>query len=190
MRQRTLEKLIARDRGTPERDQYSTYMLPAPHVLVETARKFLAHIPPTFGACAMLSAGWAAFLRDNHNIPAIAVAGDLKVRGTKVFKCKENLPQPGQTGKVISRTWDGHCWLEVGGYVGDLSIFRTAYAIQQPSILKEFILEKFGYGRGALLCPERELHTLGMAYEPKYVLNENQINGLVAGLRAQITNGI
>lgn len=187
IRAETLRELIVKSRGTVEMESHSKFKLPPrSQILIDTAKNILSSVPPLFGACAMLSAGWAALLRDHHHIPAIAVAGNLSIHGTTIFKCTKNLPEAGKSGKVISEVWDGHCWLEIDGVVGDLSIFRTAYAIKGTSRLKEFILANFGEGKGALLCPENQLHSMGMEYEPKYVLNEPQINGLVAGLSTQI----
>lgn len=189
MRNTKLNKLITLHRGQDDAEAYSSFTLSNPQVLAETAREILGKAPPLFGACAMLSAGWASLLRA-CDIPAIAVAGDLSICGTKIFKCNNNLPEPGKAGKVITKSWDGHCWIEIDGCVGDLSIFRTAYAIKGPSVLNEFIMNKFGQGRGALLSPTSQLQTMGMDYIPKYVLNEAQINGLVAGLFAHIDGKI
>lgn len=182
MRSTHIKNLIASSRGLEDADLFSSYKLDNPKVLVETAKEVLSAIEPSFGACTLMSACWSAFLRDKHNIPAVVIAGDLNINGNTIFKCKENIPQPGKTGKVISKKWDGHCWVEIDNYIGDLSIFRTAYSINRPSLLRNFVLEKFGAGRGALLCPIDEIQILGIEYKPKFVLNENQINGIVAAL--------
>jgi hypothetical protein len=189
MRDTKLNKLIMLHRGQNDAETYSRYSLSSPQILAETAREILAMAPPLFGAFAMLSAGWASLLR-SCGIPAIAVAGDLNICGTKVFKCNRNLPVAGNSGKAIIKSWDGHCWIEIDGCVGDLSIFRTAYAIKAPSVLNQFIVNKFGQGRGMLLSPTGQLQTMGMDYVPKYVLNDAQINGLVAGLFAHIDGKI
>jgi hypothetical protein len=69
-------------------------------------------------------------------------------------------------------------------------LISYADAIDSPSVLNQFIMNKFGQGRGALLSPVGQLQTIGMDYIPKYVLNDAQINGLVAGLFAHIDGKI
>lgn len=177
----TLRQLISVSRGISEVERYFTYKLENTQILTETATEMMANIPPTFGACAMLSASWAGFLQDHYSIPAIVVAGDLEIRGTKVFKCKNNLPEASKSAKLIAGEWDGHCWIEIDGIIGDLSIFRTAYAISNPSILKDYIVSKYGLCRGAMICCSNKLPD-GMQYIPKFVLKDSQINELIAGM--------
>jgi len=183
MRETTIKQLISRYRGVDDALLYQSFRLNEFPAFAASAKVIMQTIPPSFGACAMLSAAWAAYLRDNHNIPAIVVAGDLKIGKARVFKCKTNLPEfKGSTNTFINKNWVGHCWIEIDGYIGDLSIFRTAYSITGSSILKDFILNEFGYGRGALLSQYSEVEIKGMKYLPKYVLTERQINGLIRGL--------
>lgn len=189
MRSKTLKQLIVRSRGVEEAIMFSDYRLTNPQLVLESARDIMSNVQPYFGACAMLSSAWAGYLQDNHSIPAIVVAGDLKISGKKVFRCKKNLPEPTKAGKLLTGNWDGHCWIEIDGYIGDLSIFRTAYAIEGASMLKEFIVSNFGLGRGAILSPVKDLPT-GMQYLPKFVLKDNQINGLIAGMMYQLDKGI
>ncbi|WP_335924625.1 hypothetical protein [Shewanella indica] len=128
---------------------------------------------------------WAGYLRDKYHIPAVVVAGDLKVKGRRIFRCKKNLPQGGKSGQIYTGKWDGHCWIEVDGVIGDLSLFRTAYLLTEPSILKDYVVENFGYGKGALICPKDEL-PVGIQYEAKYVLNDEQISCFIAGMSYQL----
>ena len=176
-----LKQLFARSRGISDIEKYFTFRLEAPDILIETAKEVMEHIPPSVGDCAALSACWASLLQDHHSVPAVVVAGDLKIRGNHVFKCRKPVPDSKKLGRVITGKWDGHCWIEVDGIIGDLSIFRTAYAIAGPSHLQNFIVEHFGYGRGGLLCRHSDL-PLGMEYVPKYVLNDRQIDGLIGGM--------
>ena len=186
MRDKTLKQLITLAYNIKEAENYFQFRLDNPQILISSAKEILANLPHSFGACAMLSAVWAAILRDRYSIPAIAVAGDLKIENITVFQCKNNIPEKSKYGKEKPETWDGHCWIEVNDYVGDLSIFRTAYAISGPSILKEFILSNFGNGKGCLICSHQELNQMGMEYLPKFVLNESQVTGLIKGLGTQI----
>lgn len=185
----TIKQLISCGRGINDAERFEQFTLQSPQVLAETAQEIMSNIPPSFGACAMISSMWAAYLNDNYSIPAIVVAGDLKVKGKTIFKCKKNLPEPTKSGSIISANWDGHCWMEIDGWIGDLSIFRTAYQIQGVSHLKEFVLSNFGSGKGAFLCRKNDLPT-GMKYIPQYVLKDTQIDYLVGGLAYQMENGI
>ncbi|WP_300181691.1 hypothetical protein [uncultured Aliivibrio sp.] len=185
----TINQLVNRYRGESEANEYSHFNLKHPQPLLESARELLSIVPPSMGACAPLSAAWAQMLRDKYDIPAIVVAGDFKVLGKRIFKCKTNLPESNLGGKVINKKWDGHCWIEIDGYIGDLSIFRTAYSLNHPSVLKEFVESTFGSGRGAFLAPYSDVPK-GMKYEAKYVLTDKQIAGLLGGLSYQLEQRI
>lgn len=181
MQKNKINQLISRYRSVEDAQQYLEFTLDEPQQLLNVARDIMRNVPPTFGACAMLSAMWAAYLKDHYAIPAIVVAGDLKISGKTIFKCKKNLPEPTKSGKVISSSWSGHCWVEVDGWIGDLSVFKTAYQIEGASVLKEFIISSFGQNRGALLCQQQDLPP-GMKYVPKFVLKDNQIDSLISGM--------
>jgi hypothetical protein len=187
-RQTKIKQIIARSLGVPASEEYFDYQLRTPEPLVQSAKEFLSKVPPSFGACVMLSSAWAAYLRDKLSIPAIAVAGDLKISGTKVFKYKEKLPEASQDGNFRHKVWSGHCWIEINGYLADLSVFRTAYAISGYSVLKDFVINNFGHGRGAFLCREEDIPS-GMNYIPKYVLNQSQLEMYTASLFHQIEQG-
>jgi hypothetical protein len=185
----TIKQLICRSRGIKEAEKFEAFALRAPQILAETAQELMSNIPPTFGACAMISSMWAAYLQDHFSVPAIVVAGDLKLGSKTIFKCKKNLPEPKQGGRIISSKWDGHCWIEIDGWIGDLSLFRTAYRVEGPSHLKNFVMSHFGPGKGACICSKNDLPE-ELKYVPKFVLKDNQINSLVVGLTHQLENGI
>jgi hypothetical protein len=185
----TIKQLISRGRGIEEAEKFERFSIGNPQVLGDTAQELMSKIPPSFGACAMVSSMWAAYLNDHFSVPAIVVAGDLKISGRTIFKCKKNLPDATKSGNIVSANWDGHCWIEIDGWIGDLSIFRTAYQIEGASHLKEFVLTNFGAGKGTLISSKNELPT-GMKYVPKYVLKDSQIDALIGGLAHQLENGI
>ncbi|MCY1377447.1 hypothetical protein D9M69_650210 [compost metagenome] len=72
----------------------------------------------------------------------------------------------------------------LGDVICDLSIFRSAYATQQPSNLKAFIARHFGAGKGALMCAPDSLPP-GMEFVPQFALKDDQIYGLLEGLSYQ-----
>lgn len=185
--QKIIRQLISRFCGIEKSNEYEKFKLNKTQPIVDSANLIMQAHPIAIGSCAMLSSSWAAFLNDEYSIPAIAVAGDLSINNKRIFKCKKNLPIPKQSQsdpKMIRKTWNGHCWIEIDGYIGDLSIFRTAYKLNDSSILKQFITSHFGEGRGAIFSPLDQLPE-GMVYTPKYVLTDPQMNSLIRGLDQQ-----
>lgn len=184
MRQKLLETIIRRDRGDESFHLYDSCQDASIEELADTIKNILDSIPPSFGSCVMVSAGLVAALKIVHGIHAIAVVGDLRVNGVDIFKCKSNIPIPSEEGEVICGKWDGHCWVELDGTIFDLSVFRSAYAVESPRILKDFMLSGFGEDKGAVVFPINSLPN-GLEYTPKYVLNDVQISCLLGGLSAQ-----
>jgi hypothetical protein len=181
----TILDLIRRDRGQQDEEQFSKFRISDTQPFTDTACEFLAHTPAIFGRCAPMSAAWAALLRDHHGIPAVVVAGDLMLERCPAFVCDRNIPAPSKAATEMEN-WDGHCWIEVDGRVGDISVFRTARVIDRPSVLKDFIERHFGLHRGMMLVERSALDAIQMDYVPKYVLTEAQITGLILGMRHEI----
>lgn len=178
-----LQDIITRDRGAEAYTEYAAYQITSPDVIVETARRTLVSISPAFGSCVMISAGFVAALK-SQGVPAVVILGDLLIDGDYAFKCRGNIPGATYDGEVVNATWDGHAWVLIGDVICDLSIFRTAYAIQQPSRLKAFITRHFGAGKGALMCAPDSLPP-GMEFVPQFALKDDQIFGLLEGLSYQ-----
>lgn len=183
-RQQVLRALIARDRGDDEAQRYERFQGTDFSRAGDLGRELLAHTPVLHGACAAMSAAWVALLRDRHDVPAVVVAGDLIIEGFTIFVCDRNVPL--STDVTDMTPWDGHCWIEIDGHVGDASIFRTARTLHRPSRLTDFIERQFGLERGLMLAEHADLVRAGMSYVPKYVLTETQINALLAGLKHQV----
>lgn len=172
---------MCRDRSPEEWEYYSSHECPSPEFLREPMQKMLASIEPAFGSCVMLSGALVAALAAHYSIPAIAVIGDLSIQGHKIFKCNGNIPLPQNNDEILNTSWDGHCWVEIGGVICDLSIFRSAYNTRKPSILKNYISSHYGEGKGAILSPP-ELLLPDMEYEPKYVLTDKHLEAIINGL--------
>ena len=151
--------------------------------IVDTGREILEHCPSVAGACASMSAMWTALLRDRLNLPAYCVAGDLLARGQVVFGDKATIADLKATFQRSTPDWDGHCWVVLGDYIADISVFRTAYSDYSPPQLQRVILESFGEGRGLFLSPEREVGDFGLKYVPRFVLPDDQVSALVRGAR-------
>lgn len=172
-------------------DQWASFVLPDTSILAETGQFIMANVPPQRGHCAMLSSAWAMMLRENFDIPALVVCGDLYAGQQLIFKSKNNIPDfsAKAPNQVVSFEVDGHCWLDIGGYICDLSIFRTAYAIDQEHALAKFVNQRFGAGRGIFICPYELLGSSGFKYVPKSVLKDSQVEALWQGLGYQIRSG-
>ena len=186
MVKRSIASLIRRAQGPKALARYESFQLDDLRVLAESAQKMLSAVPPQAGHCVLISSGWAVALEEHYGVPAVVVAGDLKIRKTKVFKYKKALPVPGKGNRVHELSWDGHCWLEVGGYVGDLSIFRTVNALPDDSEAKLHMLERFGYGRGAFLMPRKDLSDYELDYIPQAVLSTRQVDAFHGALGHQL----
>lgn len=57
----TLVDIIIRDRGAQAYTDYAEFQITDPDVIVSAARQTLDSIPPSFGSCVMVSAGFTAF---------------------------------------------------------------------------------------------------------------------------------
>jgi len=132
--------------------------------------------------CIYLSAMWTAILRDVFSLPAYCVTGDLRVRGQLVFGSSD--PMVARTPGISNEQWDAHCWLVLGPYLGDASIFRTAYAQSDRSNLKQAIVEQFGLGCGLMLMRDPEWLAEGFEYIPKYVLPDDVLRGAIKNATA------
>lgn len=180
--------LIARALGADQLRAHGDYRLPDTTVLAESAQSLMRAVEPIPGACLHLSATWALHLRDVRGIPAVAVAGDLKVADRWVFRGAAALPKTAASGQVIRSSWKGHCWMEIDGLLCDLSIFRTAYALSPESDFRRFIEGTFGNGRGALICRPADL-PVGLRYRRQFVLSEREMVALARGQEYMIKHG-
>lgn len=188
-REKKLQKLIMRSRGIADAAEFFGFGLDDVTQFGNSAQAVLNEVPPSFGACVMLSSLWTNYLREDHDLPAIAVAGDLNISGVPVFKHERKLPSPTRRGRVIRKDWSGHCWVELNGYVGDLSVFRTAYSLSGASRLKDYIIKWFGPGRGAFVCEVYKLPP-GMQYVPREVLTDEQTKMFSDSLAYQLQHGL
>jgi hypothetical protein len=179
-----LPGLIEVSYGAAEKSRYLAFDATKLHLeqAAEAGSEILRRSKSLPGACTYLTAMWAAMLRDNLGLPAYCVAGDLYVRGRMAFGSTDpNIaPRLGES----SDAWDGHCWLALGRYVGDISVFRTAYAQPRGSNLRQAVLDEFGPGRGLLLMRRSDALTTGVDYRPKYVARESEITALIKGAHA------
>jgi hypothetical protein len=135
------------------------------------------------GACAPMSATWTDGIRACLSLPAFCVAGDLLVQGRRIFGNDDPTAKIAMVFDRSTLDWDGHCWVRVGDYVADISLFRTAYSEKAPRLLHEAIVNRFGRGRDLLVATADAMREDGFTYVSKYVLTESQVDGLIRGVR-------
>jgi hypothetical protein len=178
---------VAESRGQSDAAHWNACLSPEAALIAEAGRLVLAKVPPLLGHCALLSAAWSVVLRNQQSLPAIVVVGDLSVDNRVVFVASGNFPQCSDPGLIEDTSWEGHCWVDVGGYIGDISVFRTAYASPPQHHLSQFVSARFGPGRGLLLATAPQMAQMNLQYEPRYVLTDVQVQALIAGLQYQQT---
>lgn len=150
-------------------------------LLKESGLEVLRRIPSKAGACAQMTAMWTAFVRDNSDYPIHAVAGSLSIDNFNFFFEHSSKDDISLAFRENNMDWDGHCWIMLGNYIGDASIFRTAYQ-GLNSTLKNCITSRFGTGRGLLIDSIDGLKKNGIVYNPRYILTDSEITGLIKGM--------
>jgi hypothetical protein len=178
-------EMVATAIGEVGARRWSSYLLHDPMHLAGAIRGLHAEVKPSSGQCAMLSATLASYLSEELMLPAVVVAGDLHAAGRAVFVLGESrLPEC--TGDVSFQVveWPGHCWVDVGGYLCDISLFRSAYAVDPSHHLATFVRRQFGGRRGAVIGDPSEMADQGLTYTPRQVLTGDVVAALWAGVGA------
>ena len=142
----------------------------------------LTKISPKAFDCAILSALLGAIIQDNSNIPVVVIAGHFDYFDRRIFNCKGPIPYT-VNKTLIKEIWDGHCWIELGGIIIDISIFRTVYYGDVPPLFRETIIKEYGENRGMICTSPLKFIEVGFNYTPCYCLTQDQINGLVKGVK-------
>jgi hypothetical protein len=176
-----LSELIKKSYSEKEASIYLEYNVTQEDkdIVVESAQNILQNFPVIPNCCAPMSAWWTAMIRDHTNIPVHMVAGSLDMKGKRIFGDDKNMRNMNEAFTTSNLDWDGHCWMVFGDYIGDISLFRTAYSEKSPEWLKNMVDTQFGAGRGMLLAPTSEMLKFGLIYTPLYVLKDSEITDLV-----------
>lgn len=179
-----LASLVEDSYGATERSRFLSFEATSLHLdqAAQAGIALLRSAPSVPGACTYMTAMWTAMLRDNVHVPVYCVAGDLRVRGRMAFGSAES--DIARCFATSSNGWDGHCWLVLGEHLGDISIFRTAYAQPHGSNLRRAVVDEFGPGRGLFLMHRSDALAAGFEYRPKYVVRDAEMTALIQGARA------
>ncbi|MFC1467874.1 hypothetical protein ACFLQY_04200 [Verrucomicrobiota bacterium] len=149
--------------------------------LIDAGKYVLTNFPDIPGACSVMTAMWVGLIRDNTDYPIHAIAGSLSIDGKTIFGKDMKPSQIKNSFLHGNMDWDGHCWIVLGNYIGDISISRTAYSDKSPRILKEKIVSSFGGNKGLFLCPSESARQEGFQYDPLFVLDAKTVDGLFQG---------
>jgi hypothetical protein len=84
---RTMQDLISSSYSKDEAIRFSQYITSQAdkETIVQAGSEILKSTPKLPYACALMSAMWGAFIRDNTHIPTHVVAGNLLINSRKVF---------------------------------------------------------------------------------------------------------
>jgi hypothetical protein len=181
-----LQQLVTRARGVEEAQRGATFRLEDLQVLTDAMNKTLESFVPKPGACVSMSVLLECLLRDRYGMPAVCVAGEVRVQGKWLFRSSERLPlfdkppQPGQLPRELNLAWKGHCWIEVGGLIVEVSLLRTARVLMPHSPLRQYVDATFGPRRAAFATPTGEL-PIDLRYRRRFVLTNNQVDALIKG---------
>lgn len=130
-----------------------------------------------------MSAGFAALISDRTDIPALTVAGSIRVGGHPFYMPSRKADWPAVFDRSTA-DFEGHAWVLAGDHVVDLSIFRTARSGVAPPHLDELLQTLFGSAQGAFLASMKTMRSEGMDYEPVYVLTTEQERAMAIGAQA------
>lgn len=178
--QSLISSLIERAYPTTEVARYEAFKVEKEQWTVtnDVGKLVVSKISRSPGQCVPLNVVWCAILRDRAHFPAHAVVGDLFVDGVKVYgegvtpaDCVRIF-----SGETIDLDWNGHCWMMLGDYVCDASIFDTAESPFAHRSLRG-LLKKMTMPESRLLIANREeLSRVGLRFVPNYVLDDHEVS--------------
>lgn len=142
-------------------------------IIKQGCSEIMQTFPPQPYCCAYLSALMVELAR-GKGLQAYLVAGSLDFKNKRLFDYDPSV----ESTNVVSQ-WSGHCWAVFNNAICDISFFRTVYSEQSPIWLKELVINNFGEGRGALLASNLDMDELGLYYSPKYIFDDNRLDGLL-----------
>jgi hypothetical protein len=148
-------------------------------VVTNEALDILKNIPYKPFMCLPMSALLYAMLKDKHSLNPQLVTGDLSFGDNFIFKQDFSL----KTGDHSTfKLWAGHAWVELDGYVFDLSFFRSLYSSEFIKPYKNDLINILGTGRGLMVCAGREIAEVRLKYHPVDILEDDMATGILQGM--------
>ena len=183
--------LVGNAYSTGERETYSLFSpdKPALSHLAAKGNEVVENFPCVAFACTHMTALWTIIIRDQTDYPIHMVAGALRINNRLVFGDTETTLDPTTTFTESTLDFDGHCWVMFGEYIGDISIFRTAYSDKAPAFLNQAVTREFGAGRGFMIDTYGGLLKSEFEYIPQFVLTDDQVSALGRGALSVIQSG-
>lgn len=177
--------VLATCRSEEEAARYQAYVASDADLdaLKDIGRRVLDVFPSVPGACALMTAMYAVGLDTTGCGPLYFVAGDLSVPEARVFGDGGNGDLSEAFG-ASDLSWDGHCWIVLGKWIADVSICRTAKSGSAPPALARHMRQTFEAKTGLLILSAEAAAEEGLFYRPRYVLTQDQVDGLARGAQA------
>ncbi|WP_431166275.1 hypothetical protein [Tenacibaculum halocynthiae] len=126
--------------------------------------------------CASLSSLLGVIIKENSNIPVVVVSGELRYLNNIVFDGREQIPFNSNV-KIINRDWFGHAWVECPNFIIDISLKRT---VSFRGVSKE--LNNVIGSEEYILDSYKNIKSLKLDYNPRYLLNEQLKDGLIKSI--------
>lgn len=182
-RKNLLSQALKETLSSNQIEEFCSYKLSNDEIsfVIDTAKQAQLAVEKKSFDCALLSALVAAAIQDNSKIPVALIGGDFSYKGSKLFKYNNNLNLNTLNEDFINKEFDGHFWIEIGGRILDLSIFRTLYSNKVPENLKKEIELRFGENKGIILGTPEEMLQHDFEYTPASSLSYDTITGLIKG---------
>lgn len=148
------------------------------NTLKGTITETLMHVPHVPFLCLPLSAILYATLKDKHGIQSSLVTGSLSFGDEIIFKPDFSISG---TNNASFQAWAGHAWVEIGGFIIDISLFRTIYSDKFTKPCKNNLISRFGTGRGAIIASPQAMKEDGFLYAAAEVLTDDDATGIIRG---------
>lgn len=149
-------------------------------ILKDVVLDVLKHTPYKPYLCLPLSALLYCKLKDDHNIDAKLVTGDLAYKGEFIFKQDFKISQ---AKNGVLQEWAGHSWVEIENFICDLSFFRTLYSDEFTRPYRNELIEIYGEGRGCLIFEKKDAHFVHLSYTPIDYLSDDMATGIINGFK-------
>jgi hypothetical protein len=168
--------LITQSYSEAAASRYRTYQLSEydRDAIIGISNSIVTNSPSIPNACVLMSSLWASLIREHTEVPCHVVAGNLRIRDKLAFGAKHRPQSLAEVFSSSNNGWEGHCWIDVCGYLGEISLFRTGVADSSPLWLKDAVIDLFG-DLEVLVDSRDGMRQAGFFYDSLYVLTNEQI---------------